>query len=144
MDNKGFTLIEILLVVALIALVSSIGIPVSQHFNVGNDLIVARNTIVQTLRRAQLLSQAVDSDMGWGVHIENHNIVLFAGDNYSSRNIAFDEEFEISRSITFSGENEIIFNKFSGNPQTTEDIILTSNTNVSKIITINEKGTIEY
>lgn len=143
-QKSGFTLLEVLLSVAVITLISGIFLVVYQAFQVRNDLDIAATTYVHTLRRAQILSQAVDGDMPWGVYIVSGNITLFRGTSYITRESSLDEIFDLPASITPSGISEIVFNKLSGLPQITGSVTLTSNTNETNIITINSKGTIEY
>lgn len=141
---KGFTLIELLLSAALIALLAGLSAPVYQSFRTRNDLDIAQNTAGQTLRRAQILSQAVDGDSSWGVKIQNGSIVLFKGENYAARDASFDEIFNVPSVIVPSGLTEIVFAKFSGLPQPAGTASLTAPTGEIKTITINEKGTILY
>ena len=143
-NNSGFTLLEVLLSVAVIALIAGLGAPIYQSFQVRNDLDVATNTISQSLRRAQVLSQAVDGDTTWGISVQSGAIILFQGASYASRNTNFDEVFDLPGSITPSGVSEIIYEKFTGEPQNTGTVTLTSNTNEARNITINEKGNITY
>lgn len=142
--HKGFTLFEVLLSITIIALVAGISVPVYQSFQVRNDLNIAASTVVQTLRRAQVLSQAVDGDMSWGVYSGNGAITLFKGGSYITRDSNFDESFAVPTNITPSGLQEIIFTKFTGFPQTTGNIIFTSSANETKTISINKKGTVSW
>lgn len=142
--NGGFTFIEIILVVALIGITAGISIPVYQSFQTRNDLEISGITIAQTLRRAQILSQAVDGDMSWGVNVEVGNIILFKGESFSLRDTKFDEVFSMPTSISVSGLEEIVFEKFTGEPQNTGTTTLTSINNEKRSININSKGTISY
>lgn len=144
MKNAGFTLIEILLSIAAIAIIAGIAVPVYQSFQVRNDLDIAAVEIVQTLRRAQILSQAVDGDIDWGVYVQGGSITLFKGASYAARDINFDEVFEVPASIIPSGISEIVFTKFSGNPRIISVIMLTSNTDETRNISINPKGMVSY
>ena len=141
---KGFTLLEILLSIAAITIIAGISIPIYQSFQVRNDLDIATVEIVQSLRRAQILSQAVDGDTSWGLKILSGNLTLFKGVNYAARDTAFDELFDVPTSITPSGVSEIVFSKFFGNPQPTGTVTLTSSANETRTITINEKGMVSY
>ncbi|PKL72750.1 hypothetical protein CVV26_00625 [Candidatus Kuenenbacteria bacterium HGW-Kuenenbacteria-1] len=141
--SQGFTLLEAMLSVALITIIAGISFPISQSFQNKNNLDVATNEIVQTLRRAQVLSQAINGDISWGMHITIGNITLFKGESYAIRDIAFDEVFEIPTNIIQSGLSEIVFAKFTGFPQTTGIITLTNNNEARNII-INNKGLIQY
>ena len=142
--RQGFTLIEMLLSVALIGLLAGISVPVYQSVQFRNDLAVGSNIIARSLRRAQTLSRATSQDIEWGVHIQSGSITIFQGTDYANRDSSFDEYFELSPSINPSGLGEIIFDKLTGNPQSTGNITLNSSSGETKNITINEKGTIDY
>ncbi len=142
--QKGFTLLEILLSVALIALLSGLSVPVYQSFQVKNDLDIASNTIAQSARRAQVLAQAVDGDTTWGVHIQSGSITIFKGGSYAGRDTNYDEDFEMPTSITPSGLQEVIFSKLYGEPQATGTVTLTTSTNETANLILNEKGMVNY
>lgn len=142
--RQGFTLIELLLSVSVIMIIAGMSVPIYQSFQVRNDLDIAAVTIAQSLRRAQVQAQAVDSDTNWGVDIRTGSITVFKGVSYATRDTAFDELFDVPTSITPSGASEVVFAKFTGAPQTTGTITLTSNANETRAITINAKGTVDY
>lgn len=142
--DKGFTLLEILLSVAAIAVIAGISVPIYQSFQVRNDLDIAAVTIAQSLRRAQALSQAVDGDASWGVYAQSGSMTLFKGASYAARDAAFDEVFEVPASIAPSGVSEIVFTKFTGAPQTTGAVTLTSTANETRNITVNAQGMVNY
>lgn len=144
MKKAGFTLLEVLLSVAAIAIIAGISIPFYQSFQVRNDLDITANTWVQTLRRAQVLSQSVDGDTTWGVKVQSASLTLFKGASYAARATSSDEVFNVPTSITPSGITEVVFNKFSGFPQTTGTTTLTASTAEIRIININAKGTLTY
>lgn len=141
--KTGFTLLEILLSISVIAIITGIGIPIYQSFQVRNDLDLAVNTVSQSLRRAQILSQAVEGDSAWGVYVGENKIVIFKGSGYAAREAGFDEEFDLAGTITPSGDQEIIFNKFTGWPTNASALVLTT-VNETKTITINSKGLVSY
>lgn len=142
--SQGFTLIEMLLSIALITAITSVGVPIYQSFQSRNELDVASFTITQTLRRAQILSQSVEGDASWGVAIQDPKVILFKGSSFASRDATYDEESIALHSSTSSGLEEVVFTKFMGLPQVVGTITLTSNNQEVRSITINEKGSIEY
>lgn len=144
MDRSGFTLLETVLSVALISLIATIGIPIYQSFQNRNDLDIAAVTFVQSSRRAQVLSGTVEGDSSWGVRADTGSITLFKGDDFTGRDVDFDETFTISDTIVVSGMQEITFERFTGDPNNTGTLTLESVNNESRNVTVNEKGTIEY
>ena len=134
---------ELLLSIAIIGLLAGLSLPVYRTLMQKNDLDIATTTIALSLRRAQVLSQAVDGDTTWGVNTQNNNIVIFKGTSYATRDATFDETFDVPTNVGLSGSTEIVFAKFTGLPQTTGTINL-STANDSRSVTINDKGTVSY
>ena len=137
-------MLEVLLSVTAIAVIAGIGIPVYQSFQNRNNLDIAAVTFAQTLRRAETLAQSVDGDGSWGAIAQSGSITLFKGANYAGHDSNFDEFFEIPASVTLSGTQEYVFTKFTGLPQTTGSLTLTSANNETRTITINAKGMVSY
>lgn len=140
---KAFTLIEILLVVIILAVLTGLSIPVSVNFYKTQQLDVNVKGVVQSLRRAQLKAMSIESDSIFGVYLTNDSYILFKGSSFDTRDISYDEVFDLPQVITVSGIQEIAFSKFEGVPvgALTGDIILNSNGD-SRIININEIGRI--
>jgi len=125
-SHAGFTLLELLLSVAVISALAGLSLPV-----------------YQSARRAQVLSQAVDSDTTWGVKAQSGSIVIFKGTSYSVRDANFDEIFDVPGNISVGGASEIVFAKFTGFPQTTGTMNISTESD-SRSVTINEKGMVNY
>jgi type IV fimbrial biogenesis protein FimT len=142
--SLGFTLLEVLLAIVLIAILVGIGMPTYFTLIAKNDLDVAKNQVAQSLGRAKVLAISSDGDITWGVKILSGNIIVFKGVNYSSRDINYDEVYGISLSVVASGLTEIVFSKMTGFPQSTGTITLTSNNGEIRNIAVNLKGTISY
>lgn len=143
-ETAGFTLLEVILVIATITVLAAIAIPVYSNLQVRNDLDVATNTTLQTLRRAQTLSQAVDGDSSWGVKLQQSDIILFKGVSYALRDTNFDEADTLNSNVTPTGISEIVFSKLLGTPNTTGILTLTSSNNETQNITIGSKGFLDY
>lgn len=141
---KGFTLLEVLLVIATITVLAGIGIPVYTSLQIKNDLDVATSTSLQAIRRAQMLSQAVDGDTTWGAKIQSASITLFKGSSYGGRDTNYDEVYSLSGSVTPTGITELVFSKLLGTPNTTGTLTLTNTNNEVQNITIGSKGQLDY
>lgn len=144
--KKGFTLIELSLVVAMIVLIGGISAPVYQNFQVRNNTDLAVEDTVHSLRRAQILSQSGEGDSSWGVYVATGNITIFKGASFSGRDASFDEVFEFPSNMTASGTSEVVYSKMYGKPQGTFPITitLTSLSGDSRDIFINSSGMVEY
>ena len=141
--EQGFTLLELLLSVAVISALAGLSLPVYRTLLAKNDLDIAAVTIAQSVRRAQVLSQAVDGDTTWGVKAQSGSIVIFKGASFTSRDSIFDETFGVPTSIGVSGTTETVFTKFTGFLQAIGTMNVSTESD-SRSLTINEKGTISY
>lgn len=138
---KGFTLLEILLVIGIISILLVFIVPVSLDFYKSQQLEIQTQSLVQTLRRAQSKAMAIELDSSFGVFISNQNYILFKGNSYLTRDAQYDETFDLPEIIEPSGLSEVVFLKFEGKPNVTGNVILTSNSD-TRTININEIGRI--
>lgn len=141
--KKGFTLVELVLVIGILALLIVVSLPLAINFYKTRQFDVHENGIVQALRRAQLKAMSVEEDCAFGVHITSDQYVLFRGNSYAMRDSAFDEVFDLPGNLQVSGISEIVFSKLRGIPFSTGAITLTID-NQSEAININEMGRINY
>ena len=142
-SHAGFTLLELLLSVAVISALAGLSLPVYRTLLSKNDLDIAAVTIAQSARRAQVLSQAVDGAATWGIKVQSGSIVIFKGTSYSVRDANFDEIVDVPGNISVGGASEIVFAKFTGFPQTTGTMNISTESD-SRSVTINEKGMVNY
>lgn len=137
---RGYTLVEIVLVVALFTIVAGMLVVLDNNFIAKNDLDVASETVTESLRRARILSTASSGDEVWGVHVANGSVTIFRGDSYSARDAEYDEVSYISSSVAVSGVREVVFGKVYGIPSVVGEIVLSSDINSSRVVAINEAG----
>lgn len=143
---RGFTLIELILVIALMTVIGGMSVPFFQSFQVSTDLATYADTVNRTLRRAQAQAIAGQNTDSWGVYFDTSNnvVTLFIGEDYASRDQSFDqsETFTSGFTITTDFGDEVYFDIFSGNPSTAGAVTLTSDVNDEKIISVNSLGII--
>lgn len=139
----GFTLIELILSVAVLSIILLISVPLTQRYVIRNDMEVLSNIIVQDLYRAQNLARAGENDSNWGVYLQSGSATVFQGNNYSSRNQNKDEIYSFSTSIGISGKTEYVFTKFSGNLANPGSTTLSNNID-TRVISVSSNGVIEY
>ena len=111
---KGFTLVELLLVIAIVAILAGVSFPYYSKILFRNSLSISNQAISQSLRRAQLLSQSGQSDSQWGIYAQANSLTLFSGATYATRDSSLDELHNLSEGIVLTGDTEIVFEKFTG------------------------------
>lgn len=141
--RRGFTLLETLLVVTLMAVIGGVSVPVYQSFQVRNDLDIAADAVVQSLHAAQASSWSVEGDSAWGVKILLGGIAVFKGASYAARDAAYDAIIEVPSSVAPSGTTEFVFAKLTGLPGAAGDLTLSaSGIGETRVIGVNAKGTV--
>lgn len=160
MRRKGFTLVELLLVVGILAVVFAIALPFALQTKFTNELDTAAENLRTTLREAQSQSVAAEGDTPYGVYFNATanpaTYTLYRGTSYSDRDTSFNAggygTTELPKSATVSflpvswTSQEIIFERLTGElfPTGTADRIITlSIPDVgSKTITVTANGLI--
>lgn len=136
-------MIELVLSVAVLSIILLVSVPLTQRYVLRNDMEVLSNIIVQDMYRAQSLARAGENDSDWGVYIQQGSTTVFQGDNYVSRNQSKDETYSFSSSIIITGQNEYVFDKFSGRLAAAGSTTLTTNGD-TRVISVGSNGVIEY
>lgn len=142
--KKGFTLVEILLVLAIITILAGVTAPFYSELMNRNELDVAIQATSGSLKRAQVLSQAMTYDDGWGVKIESGAVTLFKGNSFATRDTAFDEVVNISTNLTILNDSEFTFDKFTGLPQVTGTVTIETTSGEQRGVQVNSKGRVDY
>ncbi len=112
----GFSLLEILLTMALISLTLAVSVPAYRRLQSANDLSIAVSTLNQAVRTAQLKAQAIDEGSGWGVHVSPGAIAVFKGQSFDARDQTQDEIFSFSGGIAIAASADVFFAPLSGAP----------------------------
>ena len=142
--NKGFSLVELVIVIAIFAILAGVGDSVYYNFKTKNSLEVSTNSFVQALRHAQINSEQVEGDSVWGTAIFSDKVVVFKGASYISRDTFSDQIADFPSGISVGGLSEIVFEKTTGWSSNVGTTTITNSNGEVKNIFINEKGTITY
>jgi len=116
MLSKGITILELLIVMAIMAAVASFSVPATLDFYKSQQLQSDTRGILQALRESQFKAISAESDSSFGVHLETNKYVSFKGSSYVLRNTAFDQIFDLAPTDALSGLQEIVFSKLEGLP----------------------------
>lgn len=142
---KGFTLFEMILVVALMAMITSFAPPIFMQLRDRTGFDMAIDTYVSSLHRAQNLSESVKDDSSWGVKVAKDNVTIFKGNSYNSREEEFDEvsPFYFSN-FDISNNTEFIFKKMYGVPILFGTTTFSNQFGDIKTVSVNSVGLISF
>lgn len=141
MEERGFTLVELLVVISVTVIIAALTIPVGINFYKTQLLDETTSDILSTLRRARSQSIFQKNDSSFGVKFLSGSYVLFQGVTYAARVQDEDESFSLSIGISISGIDEVVFSKLSGT--TTAGTLTITSDNDNQNISINVQGKIE-
>lgn len=137
---KGFTLIELMLSISVIAIIAVAAFPIARGFQARNNLDIATATVAETVRRAETLARGMDGDSQWGIYATTNSITLFLGSSYGSRNASFDEMSDMPSGITLSGVTEFHFVKLTGYPTSPGTLTITGVDGETRSVVVNSRG----
>lgn len=140
--SRGFTLIELVVVIGLMALFMAFTLPVGMETLRQHAFLNARESIRTTLTTAREDTLAGTNNAAWGVALFPHDIVRFQGSSYASRVPAYDVTISLGSLVTLSGPSEVTFTRPDGFPSTPSTLILTDSQRTATT-TVNVLGTID-
>lgn len=151
---RGFTLIEILMVVAIVFLVAAANFKLQGYLLIDTDLYNNSREIAEILRLAQTRSMTRYQDSQWGVYFYdnlsgNDQFIFFKGNDYISRDPGFDLITTFPSTLSFTtisfngGGNQIVFNKLNGSTNNYGSLVITTAKNSTATVSINSNGTID-
>lgn len=152
--NRGFTLIEMLVVIAILTLLGGVALVVNMESYRGYAFRNKRDLIVSMLQRARSQSMSnicmgtsCTGGRSHGVSIQTDKIVVFQGNTYTSRDIDADEVIlprYAAASTTPGSLTEVVFTQLSGTTSTVGGITIHDDAGRTSIININSEGRITW
>ncbi len=150
--KKGFTVIELLMVIAIIGIISLMSFPKLSDFKQAQSLKNTTGDMMALLNKAKSDSLSSLNSNNYSIHFENDRMVYFVGDTYSSSDssnevIYFETQVSIPSTgginLNGGGDN-VIFSKLAGNVigYGTITLQITSDPTRQKIVTIEKTGAI--
>lgn len=144
MNNRGFSYIEVILVVAIVAILSLMGTVFYTRFLTQNSVANTTDHMISQLRRAQIYAMEGKQNGGaWGV---NYTVSPKQVQFYLNGSSSFNENYSVNSNITVSPTFNILFTHYTGVPTgATFPLTITlqdANTNVSEQIQISSQGVV--
>jgi len=144
-NSRGFSLIELLISVAIIVILAGTSIGGFYYFKRSSNVNIDTQKIVNSIRKTQGKSKAMREDSAWGIDISVDKLIIFKGLDFANRAQSFDESIPIKGLTNVSGKTRLFFSKLNGLPDANSIGVLTiSDNDISKNIQINEEGIVSY
>ena len=139
--QKGFTFIEIIVVLGIFAILASVGLFVSFDFYRSYAFRSERNIVISILQKARAQALNNINQEPHGVKFLSNSYVIFQGADYEDllRDTSFDEAIDAANSVAHSGLDEVVFEQLSGDASASGEIILSDGVRTVGI-SINNEG----
>lgn len=111
---RGFTLVELLLVLGLITVLSLGAVTLQRSVAAGRAVRAAGETLVVALREAQARAAAMAGDDGWSVRIANDSVTVYRGASFAARDSADDRVSAFAIPVVTAGPGDVVFAKGGG------------------------------
>ena len=139
-SSLGVSLIELLLVVAIIVILGTATTPFLSNFISRNNYETSVDKVVSTLKKAQGYSISGKDASSWGVCLASGNKIRLYRDSCSTPD--FSEDFDVPDSVTISGLSDTTFSILRGEPS--QGLTITVSTEIgSRTVSVNAAGMID-
>ena len=146
-DRRGFTLIEMVVVVGILAILLTLSFAVIQLFTGQVNLDTSSQQVLSTLQLARNRTLSSTGEQQHGVHFETSKYVLFEGSTYNAMDTN-NKEFNLSAveiyEINISGGSDVIYDRIRGTTSNSGNvkIRLTADTTKAETILVNSSGSV--
>jgi prepilin-type N-terminal cleavage/methylation domain-containing protein len=129
--NRGFTVVELLVVIVILAIISTVSWVALANYRENQTLLSTTEVIVSSLSEARSQSVSAVNDEVHGVHFTSNSLTLFEGSQYSPSNpknsvTVFNSSVSVSTSGLTSSSSDIVFEKITGRGSASGQIVVFS------------------
>ena len=142
--NKGFTIIELLVVVALVTIIGLTSVPFLSRFFLQNAVTNTYDQLAGELRKAQTYAMEGKQNGPWGVYLNTssnpYKIILYQGTDKGHIVKTFDT-FIVNANVAITGFTDVNFAQVTGTTSAAVTITIKGN-NTIKTITVSTQGVV--
>lgn len=147
LHTRGFTFIEVLVVIAILFILVAISITTFQKMSISSSHRVVAQEIFSTLTTARNDTLASNNDTVYGVHFETGSTTLFQGSTFTEGdidNVVYEFLGGTWATSTFITNNtDVVFKRLTGFPSATGTLYIVSpDGTATRTITIHDTGLI--
>jgi len=140
--SRGFTVLEVVLVIGILAIIFSIGVPITFNFYINYELATERDNLIAIYQQARDSSMTGEGGLAHGVYLTSNGYVLFEGSSYANRLVERDLDFSRSNLVEVTGPTETVFEVLSG--RTSSESFSLTNGKKTFNVEINTEGRISW
>src|SRR6185437_14308427 len=137
LNRKAFSSLELLLVVALVAIIGLSSIPFLSRFFVQSTTADTYARVLAELRQAQTYAMMGKQNSPWGVYYGANKVILYQGTSYAAHNATFDQVYSVNPSVSITGLSDINFAQMTGKPNAPATITIKGTNNTTRTIQVN-------
>jgi prepilin-type N-terminal cleavage/methylation domain-containing protein len=147
--NRGFTLVEVLLVIGITAVLATIGVGYYRNYARRVELELTAKTIISDLKTARGRAMASDGNLNWGVHFFNtsgqYYEVYSTPTNYTDPLTVVEATVYLPGGVVFtdpasSFTDDVLFTKVTGT--TSSNIVAIQFEAGTQNVTVTSDGTV--
>ena len=129
MKTKGFTLLEMLIVLGVVAIISAMAITSLGRFRKNAALDAAHQDIITALHEARELTLSSKNATVYGVHFETDRATRFTGTVFATgtpSNVVylFDPQVRMVNLVFTGGGSDIIFRRLTGEADKSGNVVV--------------------
>ncbi len=141
--KRGVTLLELLIVIAILGVLASVIVPSFLNFRRSSILNTETLQMITLINKARLSSMSSKGDMQYGIHFGADRVVLFQGVTYLPAAIT-NEIYVFNPALTLSVITvaDVVFQKITGatNQNATTTIRVVGSTTASSTVVVHQTG----
>jgi len=135
-NKSGFTLVELIVVVALLTIIATTAAVFNSQWYLQNNLESAKNMMISSIRKAQSYSISKKNGLTWGVCLTGKTIRMFGG---SCASPTIKDDYNLPNNVSITGLSTVTFSLFRGEPNSSQNINISGNNKIYNLI-INSAG----
>ena len=154
--KRGFTLVEMLIVIAIMIIIASAAVPLYGSLQVKAQIGESTSQIVQAVRIARANAISGYNSTSSGIYffinpVGADSYVLYQGSSYSNRDTSFDQTMVLDNALSIvnagfvltSGSIDINFARGSGRPSNVGSLTLVHSVQGTSTISLNYLGRVQ-
>jgi prepilin-type N-terminal cleavage/methylation domain-containing protein len=148
-QSKGFSLIELMLVISVLVILSSIGVGSYINYAKSVEINSVTQALVFDLKQAQSKAMTGEGGLKWGIHavngVKDYYEIFSTPTDYSSASKVIISTNYLQSNVNFTdpvsdSTKDIIFNKISGS--TTGASLIVNSQNITRMVNVSSIGNI--